>query len=136
MSNDATKQLTDGIKKTAQDELDIHSPSKWFEGIGSYVVQGLANGITGALGYVNDAMNKLVDATKLNGEEMANYGIDCGTSYVNGIISGLDSKWAELDNKPQNRLLRYGADVHPSRPEWRLENGRHYDRRWHLGRYG
>ena len=98
VSNDATKQLTDGIKKTAQDELYIHSPSKWFEGIGSYVVQGLANGITGALGYVNDAMNKLVDATKLKGEEMANYGIDCGTSYVNGIISGLDSKWAELDN--------------------------------------
>ena len=98
VSNDATKQLTDRIKKTAQDELDIHSPSKWFEGIGSYIDQGLANGITGALGYVNDAMNKLVDATKLKGEEMANYGIDCGTSYVNGIISGLDSKWAELDN--------------------------------------
>ena len=98
VSNEATKQLTDGIKKTAQDELDIHSPSKWFEGVGSYVVQGLANGITGSLGYVNDAMNKLIDATKLKGEEMANYGIDCGTSYVNGIISGLDSKWAELDN--------------------------------------
>lgn len=98
VSNDATKQLTDGIKKTAQDELDIHSPSKWFEGIGSYAVQGLANGITGALGYVNDAMNKLVDATKLKGEEVANYGIDCGTSYVNGIISRLDSKWTELDN--------------------------------------
>lgn len=98
VSNDATKQLTDGIKKTAQDELDIHSPSKWFEGIGGYVVQGFANGITGSLGYVNDAMNKLVDATKLKGEEMANYGIDCGASYVNSIISGLDSKWAELDN--------------------------------------
>lgn len=98
VSNDAAKELTDGIKKETQDELDIHSPSKWFEGIGSYVVQGLANGITGSLGYVNDAMNKLVDATKLKGEEMANYGIDCGTSYVNGIISGLDSKWSELDN--------------------------------------
>lgn len=98
VSNDATKQLTDGIKKTAQDELDIHSPSKWFEGIGGYVVQGFANGITGSLGYVNDAMNKLVDATKVKGEEMASYGIDCGTSYVNGIISGLDSKWVELDN--------------------------------------
>ena len=105
VSNDATKQLTDEIKKTAQDELDIHSPSKWFEGIGSYVVQGLANGITGALGYVNDAMNKLVDATKLKGEEMANYGIDCGTSYVNGIISGLDSKWAELDNNLKTNFL-------------------------------
>jgi hypothetical protein len=69
-----------------------------FHQIGVYVVQGLANGIIGSLGYVNDAMNKLVDATKLKGEEMANYGIDCGTSYVNGIISGLDSKWAELDN--------------------------------------
>lgn len=98
VSNDATKQLTDGIKKTAQDELDIHSPSKWFERIGGYVVQGFANGITGFLGYVNDAMNKLVDATKVKGEEVASYGIDCGTSYVNGIISGLDSKWAELDN--------------------------------------
>lgn len=98
VSNDAAKELTDGIKKETQDELDIHSPSKWFKGIGSYIVQGLANGITGSLGYVNDAMNKLVDATKLKGEEMANYGIDCGTSYVNGIISGLDSKWSELDN--------------------------------------
>lgn len=98
VSNDAAKELTDGIKKETQDELDIHSPSKWFKGIGSYIVQGLANGITGSLGYVNDAMNKLVDATKLKGEEMANYGIDCGTSYVNGIISGLDSKWVELDN--------------------------------------
>lgn len=98
VSNDAAKELTDGIKKETQDELDIHSPSKWFKGIGSYIVQGLANGITGSLGYVNDAMNKLVDATKLKGEEMANYGIECGTGYVNGIISGLDSKWAELDN--------------------------------------
>lgn len=98
VSNDATKQLTDGIKKTAQDELDIHSPSKWFEGIGGYVVQGFANGITGSLGYVNDATNKLVDATKLKGEEVVDYGIECGTGYVNGIISGLDSKWAELDN--------------------------------------
>lgn len=98
VSNDAAKQLTDGIKKTTQDELDIHSPSKWFEGIGSYIVQGLANGITGSLGYVNNAMNQLVDATKLKGEEMVDYGIDCGTSYVNGIISGLDSKWTELDN--------------------------------------
>lgn len=98
VSNDAAKQLTDGIKKTTQDELDINSPSKVFEQFGIYIDQGLANGITGALGYVNNAMNQLVDATKLKGEEMVNYGIDCGASYVNGIISGLDSKWTELDN--------------------------------------
>lgn len=92
------KSFTDGFVNGFKDALEIHSPSQVFHQIGVYVVQGLANGITGSLGYVNDAMNKLVDATKLKGEEMANYGIDCGTSYLNGIISGLDSKWAELDN--------------------------------------
>ena len=96
------KKTVGGLAKAIIDkfttETDIHSPSKVFELFGIYIDQGLANGITGALGYVNDAMNKLVDATKLKGEEMTNYGIDCGTSYVNGIISGLDSKWVELDN--------------------------------------
>jgi len=96
------KKTVGGLAKAILDkftgDLDINSPSKVFFDYGSYIVQGLANGITGSLGYVNDAMNKLVDATKPKGEEMANYGIDCGTSYVNGIISGLDSKWAELDN--------------------------------------
>ena len=96
------KKTAGGLAKAIIDKFTtdtgIHSPSKVFEQFGIYIDQGLANGITGSLGYVNDAMNKLVDATKLKGEEMANYGIDCGTSYVNGIISGLDSKWAELDN--------------------------------------
>lgn len=99
---ETAKKTVGGLAKAILDkftgDLDINSPSKVFFDYGSYIVQGLANGITGSLGYVNDAMNKLVDATKLKGEEMANYGIDCGTSYVNGIISGLDSKWAELDN--------------------------------------
>lgn len=96
------KKTVSGLAKAIIDkftnETEIHSPSKLFELFGGYIDQGLANGITGSLGYVNDAMNKLVDATKLKGEAMANYGIDCGTSYVNGIISGLDSKWTELDN--------------------------------------
>lgn len=96
------KKTVGGLAKAIIDkftgDLDINSPSKVFFNYGSYIVQGLANGITGSLGYVNNAMNQLVDATKLKGEEMVNYGIDCGTSYVNGIISGLDSKWTELDN--------------------------------------
>lgn len=99
---ETAKKTVGGLAKAILDkftgDLDINSPSKVFFDYGGYIVQGLANGITGSLGYVNDAVNKLVDATKAKGEEMANYGIDCGTSYVNGIISGLDSKWAELDN--------------------------------------
>ena len=96
------KKTVGGLAKAIIDkftgDLDINSPSKVFFDYGSYIVQGLANGITDSLGYVNNAMNQLVDATKLKGEEMVDYGIDCGTSYVNGIISGLDSKWSELDN--------------------------------------
>lgn len=96
------KKTVGGLAKAIIDkftgDLDINSPSKVFFDYGSYIVQGLANGITGSLGYVNNAMTQLVDATKLKGEEMVDYGIDCGASYVNGIISGLDSKWSELDN--------------------------------------
>ncbi len=94
----AVANVGNAVIDKVKNVLGIHSPSTVFAEIGGYIDMGLANGITGALGYVNDAMNKLVDTTKLKGEEMANYGIDCGTSYVNGIISGLDSKWAELDN--------------------------------------
>lgn len=99
---ETAKKTVGGLAKAILDkftgDMEINSPSKVFFGYGSYIVQGLANGITGSLGYVNNAMNQLVDATKLKGEEMVDYGIDCGTSYVNGIISGLDSKWSELDN--------------------------------------
>lgn len=97
-AKNAVANVGNAVIDKVKNVLGIHSPSTVFAEIGGYIDQGLANGITGSLGYVNDAMNKLVDATKLKGEEMANYGIDCGTSYVNGIISGLDSKWAELDN--------------------------------------
>lgn len=97
-AKNAVANVGNAVIDKVKNVLGIHSPSTVFAEIGGYIDQGLANGIAGSLGYVNDAMNKLVDATKLKGEEMANYGIDCGTSYVNGIISGLDSKWAELDN--------------------------------------
>jgi hypothetical protein len=99
---ETAKKTVGGLAKAIIDKFttdtEIHSPSKVFEQFGIYIDMGLANGITGAIGYVTDAMNGVVDGLKLKGEEMANYGIDCGTSYVNGIISGLDSKWSELDN--------------------------------------
>lgn len=97
-AKNAVANVGNAVIDKVKNVLGIHSPSTVFAEIGGYIDKGLANGITGALGYVNNAMNQLVDATKLKGEEMVNYGIDCGTSYVNGIISGLDSKWAELDN--------------------------------------
>lgn len=102
VSNEATKQLTDEIKKTAQDELDIHSPSKWFEQIGVYVDQGLANGITAALPYVEQAMTNLANVVQQKGNEMIDYGTTTATNFVDGFFNGLDSKWQELDSGLQN----------------------------------
>lgn len=102
VSNDATKQLTDGIKKTAQDELDMHSPSKWFEGVGSYIDQGLANGITAAIPYVSTAMQGVVDAVQEKGNELINAGSTQATNYVTGFLNGLDTQWQQIDQSLQS----------------------------------
>lgn len=106
VSNDATKQLTDGIKKTAQDELDIHSPSKWFEGIGSYIDQGLANGITGAKELAENAMQKLSDSVIALGQQLTqdNYGMgDANIAMTaNGDENSLEKTAISLRNVLSN----------------------------------
>lgn len=101
VSNDAAKQLTDGIKKTAQDELDIHSPSKWFEQIGVYVDQGLANGITSAISYVTTAMQGVVGAVQEKGNALINAGSTQATGYVNNFLNSLDTEWQHIDQSLQ-----------------------------------
>nr|DAM70519.1 MAG TPA: minor tail protein [Caudoviricetes sp.] len=102
VSNDAAKQLTDGIKKTTQDELDIHSPSKWFEGIGIYIDQGLANGITVAQGYVDDAMQGLINGVTNAGNQFIEKGKQIGIGFVNNLDQTLTSTWQQLDTNLQN----------------------------------
>ena len=102
VSNDAAKQLTDGIKKTAQDELDIHSPSKWFEQIGVYVDQGLANGITAAQGYVDEAMQGLINGVTNAGNQFIEQGKQTGIGFVNNLDQTLTSTWQQLDANLQN----------------------------------
>lgn len=102
VSNDAAKQLTDGIKKTAQDELDIHSPSKWFEQIGVYVDQGLANGITAAQGYVDEAMQGLINDVTNAGNQFIERGKQAGIGFVNSLDQTLTSTWQQLDTNLQN----------------------------------
>lgn len=102
VSNDAAKQLTDGIKKTAQDELDIHSPSKWFEQIGVYVDQGLANGITAAQGYVDAAMQGVINGATNAGNQFIEQGKQTGIGFVNNLDQTLTSTWQQLDANLQN----------------------------------
>lgn len=96
------KSFTDGFVNGFKDALEIHSPSQVFHQIGVYVDQGLANGITAALPYVEQAMTNLVNVAQQKGNEMIDYGTTTATNFVNGFFNGLDSKWQELDSGLQN----------------------------------
>ena len=96
------KSFTDGFVNGFKDALEIHSPSQVFYQIGVYVDQGLANGITAALPYVEQAMTNLANAVQQKGNEMIDYGATTATNFVNGFFNGLDSKWQELDSGLQN----------------------------------
>ena len=86
-------------------ETDINSPSKLFEQFGVYIDQGLANGITAALGYVDAAMTQLVGTVQEKGNKIINAGSAQATNYVDGFLNGLDSEWKQIDSGLQNDFL-------------------------------
>lgn len=100
------KKTVGGLAKAILDKFTtdtgIHSPSKVFEQFGIYIDQGLANGITAALHYVEQAMTNLANVVQQKGNEMIDYGTTTATNFVNGFFNGLDSKWQELDSGLQN----------------------------------
>lgn len=100
------KKTVGGLAKAIIDKFttdtDINSPSKVFEQFGIYIDQGLANGITEALLYVEQAMTNLANVVQQKGNEMIDYGTTTATNFVNGFFNGLDSKWQELDSGLQN----------------------------------
>lgn len=100
------KKTVGGLAKAIIDKFttdtDINSPSKVFEQFGIYIDQGLANGITAALPYVEQAMTNLANVVQQKGNEMIDYGTTTATNFVNGFFNGLDSKWQELDSGLQN----------------------------------
>lgn len=100
------KKTVGGLAKAIIDKFttdtDINSPSKVFEQFGIYIDQGLANGITEALPYVEQAMTNLVNGVQQKGNEMIDYGTTTATNFVDGFFNGLDSKWQELDSGLQN----------------------------------
>ena len=103
---ETAKKTVGGLAKAIIDkfttETDINSPSKVFEQFGIYIDQGLANGITAALPYVEQAMTNLANVVQQKGNEMIDYGATTATNFVDGFFNGLDSKWQELDSGLQN----------------------------------
>lgn len=100
------KKSVGGLAKAIIDKFttdtEIHSPSDLFERFGEFIDQGLANGITAALPYVEQAMTNLANVVQQKGNEMIDYGTTTATNFVNGFFNGLDSKWQELDSGLQS----------------------------------
>lgn len=100
------KKTVGGLAKAIIDKFttdtEIHSPSALFERFGEFIDQGLANGITAALPYVEQAMTNLANVVQQKGNEMIDYGATTATNFVDGFFNGLDSKWQELDSGLQN----------------------------------
>ena len=92
------KSFTDGFINGFKDALGIHSPSKVFEQFGIYIDQGLANGITAALLYVEQAMTNLANVVQQKGNEMIDYGADVANGFVDNMVNTFDAKWNEIDN--------------------------------------
>ncbi len=92
------KGFTDGFINGFKDALGIHSPSTVFYEIGGYIDQGLANGITAASPYVEQAMTNLANVVQQKGNEMIDYGADVANGFVDNMVNTFDAKWNEIDN--------------------------------------
>ena len=100
------KKTVGGLAKAIIDkfttETDIHSPSKLFEQFGIYIDQGLANGITAAQGYVDEAMQGLINGVTNAGNQFIERGKQTGIGFVNNLDQTLTSTWQQLDTNLQN----------------------------------
>lgn len=100
------KKTVGGLAKAIIDkfttETDINSPSKVFEQFGIYIDQGLANGITAAQGYVDEAMQGLINGVTNAGNQFIEQGKQTGIGFVNNLDQTLTSTWQQLDTNLQN----------------------------------
>lgn len=103
---ETAKKTVGGLAKAILDkftgDLDIHSPSKLFEQFGIYIDQGLANGITAARGYVDEAMQGLINGVTNAGNQFIEQGKQTGIGFVNNLDQTFTSTWQQLDTNLQN----------------------------------
>lgn len=98
----AVSSFTDGFIGGFKDALGIHSPSKLFELFGIYIDQGLANGIKEGRGYVQNALNNLLEDVTAAGQEFIDGSTNTAWEYVDRFANALDSEWQRIDNALKN----------------------------------
>lgn len=101
-AKNAVANVGNAVIDKVKNVLGIHSPSTVFAEIGGYIDQGLANGITAAQGYVDKAMQGLINGVTNAGNQFIEQGKQTGIGFVNSLDQTLTSTWQQLDTNLQN----------------------------------
>lgn len=101
-AKNAVANVGNAVIDKVKNVLGIHSPSTVFAEIGGYIDQGLANGITAAQGYVDEAMQGLINGVTNAGNQFIEQGKQTGIGFVNSLDQTLTSTWQQLDTNLQN----------------------------------
>lgn len=110
----AVSAMCDKLIKKAKKDLKIHSPSKVFEKqVGSFIPQGTANGITGNVKAVTDAVTAVNDEA-VNASELTNY-----ARYRSAYLPT-----AQLNNELQSSAILAKLDEIKDRPVVTYLDGR------------
>lgn len=107
----AAANLAKAIIEKFTTETDIHSPSKVFKGFGWYIVEGLANGISGAKELAENAMQRLSDSVIALGQQLTqeNYGI--GDANIAMTANGDETSLEKTAMSLRNVLSNVGGSL-------------------------
>ena len=107
----AAANLAKAIIDKFTTETDINSPSKVFKVFGWYIVEGLANGISGAKDLAENAMQKLSDSVIALGQQLTqdNYGI--GDANIAMTANGDETSLEKTAMSLRNVLSNVGGSL-------------------------
>ena len=92
-------------------ETDIHSPSKVFKGFGWYIVEGLANGISGAKDLAENAMQKLSDSVIALGQQLTQENYGMGDANIAMTANGDETSLEKTAMSLRNVLSNVGGSL-------------------------
>ncbi|GEM_PF-662348 len=98
------KELADTVSETVKSALDIHSPSRVFMSIGSFITEGLSIGIMDSSQKAYSAVNKVTSKIVSEAREI----ITRGTSETNEHVKKLEKEFAADSIKIREN---YNADI-------------------------
>ena len=91
---------------TDKDGFDTHSPSKWFESIGEYMMQGLSLGMENSKGQIMDTVDSLIDEVKTRFNDLAD------TFTLRQDISDLEYQiWEARDGDKSTETEKYAKKL-------------------------